>query len=74
MRLSQQHLLAAPLTMRIRDDLQDSEALLAAPASMPYDSHARKMAQYREDLRRRGRSSTNARDTDAEIPSQRRDG
>ncbi len=52
---SQQHLRAAPLTMAVRAQLQESESLAAAPSSMPYTSHARKAAQYQEDLRRRGR-------------------
>jgi Ca-activated chloride channel family protein len=53
--LSQQHLQAAPMTMAVRAELQESESLAAAPASMPYPSHARKLAQYQADLRRRGR-------------------
>jgi hypothetical protein len=52
---SQAFLQAAPMTLDVRASLEESEAMLAAPPTAAYGSHERKLAQQREQLRRRGR-------------------
>ena len=55
MRDAQVALMAAPMTDAVRRDLEESAKLAAAAASDAYAAHERKAAQYREELRRRGR-------------------
>jgi hypothetical protein len=56
MRAAMSHLMMAPETAAIQADLMESESYAAAPPTAAYSSHERKMAQHREELRRRGRS------------------
>jgi Ca-activated chloride channel homolog len=46
---------AAPMTEAVKADLEESVLLAEADDFVPYGSHDRKQAQYREDLRRHGR-------------------
>jgi hypothetical protein len=55
MRAAMSHLMMAPETAAIQADLMESESYAAAPPTAAYSSHERKMAQHREELRRRGR-------------------
>jgi Ca-activated chloride channel family protein len=55
MRASAKYLLMAPETDAVLADLRESRAYAAEPTTAAYSSHARKLAQHREDLRRRGR-------------------
>ena len=55
MSAAQQVLAAAPMTARVRADLDETAMLAEAPAMMAFDTHTRKSAQFREELRRRGR-------------------
>jgi Ca-activated chloride channel family protein len=55
MHASAKYLLMAPETDAVLADLSESQTYAAEPATASYSSHARKLAQHREDLRRRGR-------------------
>jgi Ca-activated chloride channel homolog len=52
---SQAFLQAAPATLEVKASLLESDMLAAAPSTAAYSSHDRKLAQQREELRRRGR-------------------
>jgi hypothetical protein len=43
------------MTEAVKADLEESVLLAEADDFVPYGSHDRKQAQYREDLRRHGR-------------------
>jgi hypothetical protein len=43
------------MSASVQADLRETEALAFMAADASYDSHTRKTAQHREDLRRRGR-------------------
>ena len=63
---SRQVLSAAPSTDRVREQIREGDFLIPAPVSSALGSHTRKLAQHREDLRRRGRSQpvSNGEDSD----------
>jgi Ca-activated chloride channel homolog len=66
MHRSRQYLMAAPMTMGVRFALSESESLAAAPATSPLTAHARKLAQFHEEQRRRGRYMRAAPDDDGD--------
>jgi hypothetical protein len=55
---SRDFLMAAPMTAAVQEDLAETTALAFEPATSSYDSHVRKSAQYRDNLRRRGRQGS----------------
>jgi Ca-activated chloride channel family protein len=55
---SRDYLMAAPMTAAVQEDLAETTALAFEPATSSYDSHVRKSAQYRDNLRRRGRQGS----------------
>ena len=55
MAVSHDLLASAPMTVEVRFALAESDALRSAPPTEAYSSHERKLAQFRESLRRRGR-------------------
>ena len=53
---SRDFLAAAPMTAEVRADLAETTALAFESPAAAYDSHLRKSAQFRDNLRRRGRA------------------
>jgi Ca-activated chloride channel family protein len=58
-------LTAAPMTAEVRADLAETSALASESPTAAYGSHLRKSAQYRDNLRRRGRQGRPENDRDA---------
>jgi Ca-activated chloride channel family protein len=57
---SRDFLAAAPMTAEVRADLAETTTLAFESPTVSYDSHLRKSAQFRDNLRRRGRQSSEA--------------
>jgi hypothetical protein len=54
---SRDFLAAAPMTAEVRADLAETTTLAFESPTVAYDSHLRKSAQFRDNLRRRGRQA-----------------
>ena len=52
---SRDFLAAAPMTAEVQADLAETTTLAFESSTGAYGSHVRKSAQYRDNLRRRGR-------------------